>query len=96
MVIRMGDSGRFQCHAGSGRARATEDREGRLILWSTVTVPDSSLSTLILATHTELSTLTIHRRLIEQTLRSYQPLRHLSFTPARCQARLWWSLAPSG
>ncbi|GFY05244.1 hypothetical protein TNCV_2206901 [Trichonephila clavipes] len=39
--------------------------------------------------------MTIHRPLIEQKLRSYQPLRHLPLMPARCRARLRWCLARS-
>ncbi|GFU60116.1 uncharacterized protein TNCV_3144741 [Trichonephila clavipes] len=35
---------RFQHHDGSGRPRAREDREDKLIVRSAVTVPDSSLS----------------------------------------------------
>ncbi|GFX71889.1 HTH_Tnp_Tc3_2 domain-containing protein [Trichonephila clavipes] len=40
--------------------------------------------------------MTIHRPLIEQNLRSYQPLRHLPLTPAHCRVRLQWCLARSG
>ncbi|GFT32369.1 uncharacterized protein TNCV_4484031 [Trichonephila clavipes] len=46
------DCGIFQCHDGSGRPRTTADREERLIVISTITVPDSSLSTIRRATHT--------------------------------------------
>ncbi|GFT25664.1 HTH_Tnp_Tc3_2 domain-containing protein [Trichonephila clavipes] len=45
-------NGRFQNHDSSGRPRATADREGRLIVRSAVTVPDSSLSTIKRASHT--------------------------------------------
>ncbi|GFV62118.1 hypothetical protein TNCV_4109211 [Trichonephila clavipes] len=41
-----GNSGRFQCHDGSGRPSATADREDRLIARSAFTRPDSSLSTI--------------------------------------------------
>ncbi|GFW13243.1 hypothetical protein TNCV_4121411 [Trichonephila clavipes] len=44
-------NGRFQCHDGSGRPRATADREDRLIVRSAVAVPDSSLSTIRRVTH---------------------------------------------
>ncbi|GFV79394.1 hypothetical protein TNCV_1903661 [Trichonephila clavipes] len=40
------DSGRFQSHYGSGRPRATADREDRVIVRSAVTAPDSTLSTI--------------------------------------------------
>ncbi|GFU19022.1 hypothetical protein TNCV_430621 [Trichonephila clavipes] len=40
------DNGRFQRHDGSGRPRATADREDKLISRSAVTAPESSLSTI--------------------------------------------------
>ncbi|GFX47522.1 HTH_Tnp_Tc3_2 domain-containing protein [Trichonephila clavipes] len=82
------DSGGLQRHDGSGRTRATADQEDRLIVRSTVTASDSLLSTIRHTTRTRVSTMTFHRRLIEQNLRSYRPLRHLPFAPARCRARL--------
>ncbi|GFY06000.1 HTH_Tnp_Tc3_2 domain-containing protein [Trichonephila clavipes] len=72
------ENGRFQRHDGSGRIRVR----------SAVTASDSSLSTIRRTTRTRVSTMTIHRRLIEQNLLSYRPLRHLPFTPALCRARL--------
>ncbi|GFS94680.1 HTH_Tnp_Tc3_2 domain-containing protein [Trichonephila clavipes] len=39
-------NGRFQCHDGSGRPRATADWEDRLIARSAVIASDSSLSTI--------------------------------------------------
>ncbi|GFX83651.1 HTH_Tnp_Tc3_2 domain-containing protein [Trichonephila clavipes] len=78
------DSGRFQCRDGSGRPRATADREDRLIVRSAVTKPDSSLSAIRHATRTRMSTMTIHRRLIERS--SSRPLQELPFTPAHCSA----------
>ncbi|GFV41194.1 hypothetical protein TNCV_2979481 [Trichonephila clavipes] len=39
--------------------------------------------------------MTIHRRLIEQHLSSYQPLRHLPLMPAQCRVRLLWYWARS-
>ncbi|GFS98492.1 HTH_Tnp_Tc3_2 domain-containing protein [Trichonephila clavipes] len=84
MLARMGGNGRFQRHDGSGQPRATEDREDRLIVRSAITAPYSSLSTIRRTTRTRVSTMTFHRRLIERNLRSYRPLRHLPFTPARC------------
>ncbi|GFW56635.1 HTH_Tnp_Tc3_2 domain-containing protein [Trichonephila clavipes] len=59
------DNGRFQPHDGSGRPRATSDREDILIVRSAVAAPDSSLSTIRCVTRTGLSIVTIHRRLIE-------------------------------
>ncbi|GFW39114.1 HTH_Tnp_Tc3_2 domain-containing protein [Trichonephila clavipes] len=82
------ESGRFQRHDGSGRPRATADREDRLIIRSAITSSNSSLSTIRRATRTRVSTMTIHRRLKGRNLRSYRLLRHLPFVPARCRARL--------
>ncbi|GFW84345.1 HTH_Tnp_Tc3_2 domain-containing protein [Trichonephila clavipes] len=58
--------GRFQRHDGSGRPRATADQESILITRSGVTALDSSLSTIRRTTRTRVSTMNIHRRLIEQ------------------------------
>ncbi|GFX25972.1 uncharacterized protein TNCV_2303541 [Trichonephila clavipes] len=44
-------SGIFQRRDGSGRPKTTVDREDRLIVRSTVTALDSSLSTIRIATH---------------------------------------------
>ncbi|GFT08961.1 HTH_Tnp_Tc3_2 domain-containing protein [Trichonephila clavipes] len=85
-----------QCHVGSGRPRATADRKDRLIIRSTVTAPDLSLSTIRRVTRTLVSTLTIHKRQIERNLRSYQSLRYLPLTPAHCRAMLKRYLARSG
>ncbi|GFT88708.1 HTH_Tnp_Tc3_2 domain-containing protein [Trichonephila clavipes] len=65
------DHGRIQRPDGRGRPRSTADREDILIVRSTVTAPDSSLSTIRCAIRTRVSTMTIHRRLIENNLRSY-------------------------
>ncbi|GFX15417.1 uncharacterized protein TNCV_3303461 [Trichonephila clavipes] len=62
---------RFQRHDGSGRPRAKADREDRLIVKSAVTAPNLLLSTIRRAARTRVSTLTIHRWLIEQNLRVY-------------------------
>ncbi|GFU47963.1 HTH_Tnp_Tc3_2 domain-containing protein [Trichonephila clavipes] len=75
-------SSRFQFHNSSGRLRATSDREDRLIVRSAVRTPDSSFSTIRRATRTRVSTMIIHRRLIERNLRSYRPLCHLPLTTA--------------
>ncbi|GFV13594.1 HTH_Tnp_Tc3_2 domain-containing protein [Trichonephila clavipes] len=79
---------RFQRHDDSGRPKATADGEDRLIVRSAVTASDSSLSTIRRTTRTRVFAMTIHRRLIERNLPSYQPLRHLPFAPARCRAGL--------
>ncbi|GFX74781.1 hypothetical protein TNCV_636081 [Trichonephila clavipes] len=47
-------------------------------------------------TRTRVFTMTIPRRLIEQNLRSYLPLRPLPVTPAHCRARLLWCWALLG
>ncbi|GFV81235.1 HTH_Tnp_Tc3_2 domain-containing protein [Trichonephila clavipes] len=64
------DNGRFQRHDGRGRPKATADREGRLIVRSSVTASDSPLSTIRRVTCTRVFTLTIHRPLVERNLRS--------------------------
>ncbi|GFY36139.1 hypothetical protein TNCV_4845111 [Trichonephila clavipes] len=46
------DNSRFQRHDGSGRRRATADREDILIVKSAVTASDSTLSTIRRTTHT--------------------------------------------
>ncbi|GFY28578.1 HTH_Tnp_Tc3_2 domain-containing protein [Trichonephila clavipes] len=77
------NNGIFQRHDGSGRPRATADRKDRLILRSSVTAPDSSLSTIRRATCTRVSTMTFHRRLIERNLCAYRP------PYATCLSRLY-------
>ncbi|GFX53312.1 HTH_Tnp_Tc3_2 domain-containing protein [Trichonephila clavipes] len=83
-----GDNGRFQRHDSSGQPRATANRGNRLIVRSAVTAPDSSLSTIRRVTRTRVSTMIIHRWLIERNLRSYRSLLHLPLTPAHCRERL--------
>ncbi|GFY00316.1 HTH_Tnp_Tc3_2 domain-containing protein [Trichonephila clavipes] len=78
------DNSRFQRHDSSRRPKATVDQKDRLIVISTVTALDSSLSTIRRTARTRVSTVTIHRRLIERNLRSYRPLRHLPLTTAPC------------
>ncbi|GFW46098.1 HTH_Tnp_Tc3_2 domain-containing protein [Trichonephila clavipes] len=90
------DSGKFQRHDLSSRPRSTADQEDRLIVRSTVTALDSSLSTIRRVTRTRVSPMTLHRRLTERNLRSYRPLRQLPLTPAHCRARLQWCLNRSG
>ncbi|GFU56874.1 HTH_Tnp_Tc3_2 domain-containing protein [Trichonephila clavipes] len=86
---------RFQRHDSSRRHSATADREDRLIVKTAVIALDSSLSTIRCVTCTRVSTTTIHRRLIERSLPSYGPLRHLPLTPAHRRARLQWCFALS-
>ncbi|GFV69735.1 regulator of G-protein signaling 7 [Trichonephila clavipes] len=59
------DNSKFQRHDGSGRPRAIADWKYRLIVRSAVTASHSPLSTIRRLTLTRLSTMTIHRRLIE-------------------------------
>ncbi|GFY05581.1 HTH_Tnp_Tc3_2 domain-containing protein [Trichonephila clavipes] len=80
------DNGRFQSH---DRFRVI------LIVRSAVTAPNSSLSTIRLVTLTRIFTMTIHKRLIEQNLLSYRPLRLLPLMPAHNRARLQWCFAAS-
>ncbi|GFV42001.1 HTH_Tnp_Tc3_2 domain-containing protein [Trichonephila clavipes] len=80
--------GGFQRHDGSGRPRATAYQDEILIVRSAVTASDSLLPTIRCTTRTRASTITIRRRLIEQNLRSYRPLRPLPFTPVLCRGRL--------
>ncbi|GFS86831.1 hypothetical protein TNCV_2407901 [Trichonephila clavipes] len=47
-------------------------------------------------TRTGMSTMIIHRQLIEHYLCSYRLLTHLPFTPAHCRARLQWCQVRSG
>ncbi|GFW48810.1 HTH_Tnp_Tc3_2 domain-containing protein [Trichonephila clavipes] len=82
------ENGRFQRHDGSGRPREKADREDKMIVKSAVTASESSLSTIRRTTRTRVSTMTIHRWLIERNLRSYRPLRHLPFAPAHCRTKL--------
>ncbi|GFW64134.1 HTH_Tnp_Tc3_2 domain-containing protein [Trichonephila clavipes] len=89
------DSGRFQRHDGSGRPKATADREDILTVRSAVTALDSSLSTIRRVTRPPLFTMNLHRRLIERNLRSYRSLRNLPLTPAHCRAKLQWCLTRS-
>ncbi|GFY09441.1 HTH_Tnp_Tc3_2 domain-containing protein [Trichonephila clavipes] len=96
MIARWVDNGRFQRHDGSGRPRATADREDKLIVKSAVTAPPDSLSSSIRrVTRTSVSTMTFHRWLIERNLRAYRSLCHLPFTPVHCRARLEWCLDQS-
>ncbi|GFW93941.1 HTH_Tnp_Tc3_2 domain-containing protein [Trichonephila clavipes] len=55
------ETGRFQGNGGSGRPRATADREDSLIVRSAVTASNSSLSPIRRTTRTRVSIMTIHR-----------------------------------
>ncbi|GFY02401.1 HTH_Tnp_Tc3_2 domain-containing protein [Trichonephila clavipes] len=81
-------NGRFKRHDDNGGPRVTEDQEDRLIARSAVTLLGSPLSTNRCATCTRVSTMTIHRRLIERNLHSYRPLRHLTLIPVHCRDTL--------
>ncbi|GFW85886.1 HTH_Tnp_Tc3_2 domain-containing protein [Trichonephila clavipes] len=89
------DNGRFTRHDDSGQPRATADRKDRLIVRSNVTEPDSMLAIIGSVTRTSVSTITIHRRLREQNLRTYRQLRHLPPTSAHLRTRLHCYMARS-
>ncbi|GFX49616.1 hypothetical protein TNCV_4902581 [Trichonephila clavipes] len=89
------DNDRFLDHDGSGRPRPIIDPKCTLIERSAVTALDLSLSTNIHATRTQVSIMTIHRRLIERYLSSYRGLHHLPLTPAHCRARFGGCFARS-
>ncbi|GFV19034.1 HTH_Tnp_Tc3_2 domain-containing protein [Trichonephila clavipes] len=90
------DSGRFQRQDDSGQPRATADKEDELIVRSGVISLDSSVATIRQVTRTRVFTMVIHRRMIEQNLRSHRPLHHQPLTSPHCVARLQWCLALSG
>ncbi|GFW51556.1 HTH_Tnp_Tc3_2 domain-containing protein [Trichonephila clavipes] len=90
------DNSIFQCQDGSGRPRATADREDRLVVKSAVTASASLLSTIRRAIRTQVSIMTIHRWLIDRNLRAYRALRRLPFTPVHCRARLQRCLDRAG
>ncbi|GFX88136.1 HTH_Tnp_Tc3_2 domain-containing protein [Trichonephila clavipes] len=64
----------------------------KIVVRLAVTVLVSSLLNIRRMTCTRVSTMTIHRRLIERNLRSYRPLRPRPFTPAHSSAKLQWCL----
>ncbi|GFW85907.1 hypothetical protein TNCV_1967181 [Trichonephila clavipes] len=78
------DNGRFQSYDGSSQPRATVDWKDKLIVRSSVIAPDSSLSTIGRATRTRMTTMNIHKRLIEQYLQQYYRTDHY----APCQSCL--------
>ncbi|UYV84811.1 hypothetical protein LAZ67_X003588, partial [Cordylochernes scorpioides] len=75
---------------GSGRPRATTEREDRAIVRMAVAAPESTLSTIQRVTGTQVSKMTINRRLRERKLRARRPLRCLPLTPVHRQVRLQW------
>ena len=93
MLAGMGPE--WQISAGSGRPRATTEREDRAIVRAAVTARDSSLSTIQRVTNTEVTTRTINRRLRERNLYSRRPLRRLPLTSMHRQQRLQWCRARS-
>ncbi|UYV73098.1 ACSL4 [Cordylochernes scorpioides] len=60
---------------GSGRPRATTEREDIAIVRMAVAAPESTLSTIQLVTGTQVSKMTINRRLRERNLRARRPLQ---------------------
>ncbi|GFT14234.1 HTH_Tnp_Tc3_2 domain-containing protein [Trichonephila clavipes] len=90
------NNGRFQLYASSGRTGASTDPDDRLIVRSAVIASDLSLLTIGRATRTQVSTMTVHRRLIHRNLRSYRSLRHMPLMPTYCPATLQWCLARLG
>ncbi|UYV82895.1 hypothetical protein LAZ67_22001298 [Cordylochernes scorpioides] len=77
-------------HDGSGRPRATTEREDRAIVRMAVAAPESTLSTIQSVTGTQVSKMTINRRLRELNLRASRLLRCLPLTPVNRQVRLQW------
>ncbi|UYV83005.1 hypothetical protein LAZ67_22001722 [Cordylochernes scorpioides] len=84
------NNGRMQRQDGSGRPRDTTEREDRAIVRTAVAAPESTLSTIQRVTGTQVSKMTINRRLRERNLRARRPLRCLPLTPVHRQLRLQW------
>ncbi|UYV76682.1 hypothetical protein LAZ67_14001733 [Cordylochernes scorpioides] len=84
------NNGRMQRQDGSGRPRATTEREDRAIVRMAVQATESTLSTIQRVTGTQVSKMTINRRLREWNLRARRPLRCLPLTPVHRQVRLQW------
>ncbi|UYV60905.1 MYO1D [Cordylochernes scorpioides] len=80
----------MQRQDGSGRPRATTEREDRAIVRMAVAAPESTLSTIQRVTGTQVSKMTINRRLRERNLRARRLLRCLPLTPVHRQVRLQW------
>ncbi|UYV74510.1 hypothetical protein LAZ67_11003736 [Cordylochernes scorpioides] len=77
-----------ECQDGSGRPRATTERKDRAIVRTAVAAP--TLSTIQRVTGTQVSKMTINRRLRERNLRSRRPLRCLPLTSVHRHVRLQW------
>ncbi|UYV82659.1 hypothetical protein LAZ67_22000420 [Cordylochernes scorpioides] len=84
------NNGSIQRQEGSGRPRATTEREDRAIVRTAVAAPESTLSTIQRVTGTQVSKMTINRRLRERNLKARRPLRCLPLTPVHQQVRLQW------
>ncbi|UYV75101.1 SIM2 [Cordylochernes scorpioides] len=84
------NNGSMQRQDGSGRPRATTEREDRAIVRMAVAAPESTLSTIQRVTGTQVSKMTINRRLKERNLRARRPLRCLPLTPVHRQVQLQW------
>ncbi|UYV72285.1 K02A2.6-like, partial [Cordylochernes scorpioides] len=84
------NNGSMQRQDGGGRPRATTEREDRAIVRMAVAAPESTLSTIQRVTGTQVSKMTINRRLRERNLRARRPLRCLPLTPVHRQVRLQW------
>ncbi|UYV69295.1 hypothetical protein LAZ67_6003159 [Cordylochernes scorpioides] len=80
----------MQRQDGSGRPRATTERKDRAIVRMAVAAPESTVSTIQRVTGTQVSKMTINRRLRELNLRARRPLRCLPLTPVHRQVRLQW------
>ncbi|UYV73539.1 Transposase [Cordylochernes scorpioides] len=84
------NNGSMQRQDGSGRPRATTEREDRAMARMAVAALESTLSTIQRVTGTQVSKMTINRRLRERNLRARRPLRCLPLTPVHLQVRLQW------
>ncbi|UYV78683.1 hypothetical protein LAZ67_16002377 [Cordylochernes scorpioides] len=80
----------MQRQDGSGRPRATTEREDRAIVRMAVAAPESTLSTIQRVAGTQVSKMTINRRLRERNRRARRPLRCLPLTHVHRQVRLQW------
>ncbi|UYV65957.1 GSPT1 [Cordylochernes scorpioides] len=90
MLAKVGQQRKMQRQDGSGRPRATTEREDRAIVRMAVAAPESTLSTIQRVTGTQVSKMTINRQLRERNLRARRPLRCLPLTPVHRQVRLQW------
>ncbi|UYV76601.1 hypothetical protein LAZ67_14001425, partial [Cordylochernes scorpioides] len=84
------NNGSMQRQDGSGRPRATTELEDRAIVRMAVAAPESTLSTIQRVTGTQVSKMTVNRRLRARNLRDRRLLRCLLLTPVHRQVRLQW------